>query len=58
MTPEDTPHAPRPADGATAGRPVGGDTADDHPLAAVVETVKHGIDQVADKVKGLLRSNR
>jgi len=32
--------------------------ADDGPLEAVVETVRHGIDQVADKVKGLLRSNR
>lgn len=31
---------------------------DDPPLEAVVEGVRHGIDQVADKVKGLLRSNR
>ena len=31
---------------------------DDTGLEAAIETVKHGIDQVADKVKGLLRSGR
>ena len=51
--PEDH-HLPRPAGSHHADDAHG----DDGGLEAVVETVKHGIDQVADKVKGLLRSGR
>jgi len=34
------------------------DGAEEHPVERAVTTVRHGIDQVADKVKGLLRSDR
>lgn len=52
MAPQDV----RTRDGATAAAVPGSPDASEEPREDVVETVRHGIDQVAAKVQRLLRS--